>query len=95
MARRKKAETQGIIAIVIIGGAIWAFQNYPAISIIMIVILVVGYFATKSPASCQLCNSALKRNSYIWQIEGQKKTVCPNCNRELERKNSKKAVSKI
>lgn len=78
-----------------IGGIIYLFQNLPALSIVLLVLLVIGYFLTKQPDNCQICNCTLKQKKYVWHINGQKKMICPNCNRELERKNSKRAVSKL
>ena len=54
---------------------------------------------SRPPASpkithCQLCKITLKKNSYDWTINGEKKRVCPNCNRNLERQLSKEAVEK-
>ena len=43
------------------------------------------------PARCDQCGNELKRNSYVWEFDGKKKRVCPECNRTYRRRNSSAA----
>jgi hypothetical protein len=53
-------------------------------------IVLVAIFGP--PAQCQLCSTSIRRTRYVWQLEGKKTHVCPNCNRRLELERSKTAM---
>jgi hypothetical protein len=52
-------------------------------------LLILGYLLR--PQRCDICGNKLQRASYIWELEGAKKRICPHCNRSLERKQSQRA----
>jgi len=95
MARKSKA--QGILISVVIGiaGAIWLFQNYPVLTGAIVVIFIVGAILSSKSDHCDICDSELKRKVYTCEIEGETKEICPNCNRELEKKRSKEAIENL
>ncbi len=40
---------------------------------------------------CDLCGVVLRRNAYVWQIDGRERRLCPGCSSRYERKASKAA----
>jgi len=91
----KKAENTFIGFAILAGGCFWLFQNYPEIALLLIFILVIWFISNSRSSLCDLCDMELKRTVYTWNIHGKKKRICPNCNRQLERKKSKDAISKL
>jgi len=87
----KKGGGAGIIGLLILGGIIYGFVKYPVLGIIGVVVLVglfILHALTSGPVDCEICGVELKKKSYEWNIDGKKKTVCPNCNRKMEKKAS-------
>lgn len=56
---------------------------------IVVVLLILAAFA--APGKCSICGLPLKRKYYNWTIRGQKQTLCPKCNGQMERKISREA----
>lgn len=38
------------------------------------------------PGKCDVCDTRFKRKYYIWEIEGKKQYLCPNCNGKMSRR---------
>ena len=60
-----------------------------------LIILGGGYIAVYSainPVRCALCDVPLRKKSYTWDIKGERKRVCPECNKTLQRKRSNAAI---
>jgi hypothetical protein len=91
----KKSENAVVGLLIVIGGGIWLFQNHPWWAVILVIVVGIGVFSTLKSSTCDLCSTLLKRNVYTWKIDGKKKRICPNCNRELERRKSKEAISRL
>lgn len=99
MARRKRATVLdkvlskilavGFVFIIIIA----IFTSYPilAITIGILAVIAMAYQVRK----CELCGAMLKRQSYTWEIKGEKKKICPKCNNNLENKRSREAVRNL
>lgn len=45
------------------------------------------------PSRCDVCGGSIKRNYYSWTIDGQSRTVCPTCNRTMERRKSQAVLN--
>ncbi len=97
---RRKATTvldkffSKIIAFVVIFIVIVAaFTAYPIASIVigLIIILIIAFQVRK----CDICGALIKRQSYKWEINGEKKRVCPKCNNGLENKRSREAIRNL
>ncbi len=98
MARRKATTAldkffSKIIALVVIFILIGAAFVYPipAIAIGVIIIAIMAFQVRK----CELCGALIKRQSYKWEIKGEKKRVCPKCNNNLENKRSREAIRNL
>ena len=99
MARRKATTAldkffSKIIALVVIFIVIGtAFTAYPipAITIGVIIIVIMALQVRK----CELCGALIKRQSYKWEIKGEKKRVCPKCNNNLENKRSREVIRNL
>lgn len=89
MGRKKKMKpgdiVGAIIGFVILGAAI----TNPWLSIVALI--GVGAWGFWKSRSCQICGNSIKRSSYTWTIDGKKKRVCPHCNQQLERQQSRNA----
>jgi formamidopyrimidine-DNA glycosylase len=58
-----------------------------------VVIFVIGAVVyRRSPSNCDICGAAIKNKYYKWTIKGEEKTLCPNCNAQVNRKVSAAAV---
>ena len=95
MARRKKAESALVVLVVLIGLPIWLFENHPVLAVVFIIGFIAMLVLYSLSRTCQVCGVALKRVTYRWQIDGETKRVCPNCNRTLERRQSSHALRNI
>lgn len=78
-----------------IGGPIWLFQNYPVLAMILGAIFIFGIIHGFRCRLCEVCGVVLKRVVYRWEINGESKRVCPNCNRTLERRQSNRALRNL
>ena len=79
-----------IVIFIVIGAAFTAYP-IPAVTIGVIIIAIMAFQVRK----CELCGALIKRQSYKWEIKGQKKRVCPKCNNSLENKRSREAVRNL
>ncbi len=98
MGRRKAGAGEAIGCLVLISVIVWLFAEHPRwawVGVGVIILVGVGYLFGGGPASCQLCGGELKKTRYTWEIKGEKKTVCPTCNRRLQSKRSKKVVDEL
>jgi hypothetical protein len=95
MARRSKSDEKLIGLAIMVGGPIWLFKEHPGIAILVLFVIVMWSISAFRNSSCSLCGTELKRKVYFWKIDNKKHRVCPNCNRSLERKASKTAISKL
>ena len=59
--------------------------------IVLVIVIVLGSVFGK-PRRCTVCGTPIKRTYYTWTIDGKKHKLCPNCNRNLERKVSREAT---
>ena len=59
------------------------------IGFVAVIVLVVIF---SPPSACQICGTGFKRARYVWTIDGEKKHLCPNCNRRMETDRSKAAM---
>lgn len=97
-SKRKSNPLVGGFAIffIVIGAAVSAFQRNPLLGVVLgaglLGLLVLIVYALR-PKRCEVCNNLLQRKSYIWEIQGAKKKVCPHCNTTLARRQSKAAMS--
>ena len=98
MARRKTTALDkffskiiaSIVIFIVIGAAFTAYP-IPAITIGVIIIAIMAFQIRK----CELCGALIKRQSYKWEIKGEKKRVCPKCNNNLENKRSREAIKNL
>ena len=96
MGRKKSGE--GLGCLIVIGITIWLFMEYPTyawIGVGVIVVLGILIAIGSGPSTCQVCRAELKKTKYTWEIQGEKKTVCPKCNQRLQSKKSKQAVDEL
>ncbi len=49
------------------------------------------YRIVKKPSKCDVCGSPFRRKHYKVTIAGKYQWLCPNCNTQMEKKNSKEA----
>jgi hypothetical protein len=75
----------------IIIGATFTAYPIPAIAIGVIIIAIITFQVRK----CELCGALIKRQSYKWEIKGEKKRVCPKCNNNLDNKRSREAIRNL
>ena len=61
--------------------------------VILAVLLVVGLVAAIN-SKCDICETPIKKKSYSWKIDGKRHTLCPNCNRRMESRQSAKAFKR-
>lgn len=84
-----------ILLVIAVGVVISAGKNNPlagiAVGAGLVVLGVIVLYALK-PRRCDICGNILQRKSYSWNIQGEKKRVCPHCNQSLSRKRSKDAM---
>ena len=97
MTRGKKNEISvaSFIGVLVLGAIASVFQNAPVLGFLLVGLLIGGAVWLFMPHACDLCGSQLKRSVYQWAIDGEKKKVCPNCNRGLERRKSKEALQRL
>lgn len=99
MAKKKNSPLGCLILLVLpIGMVISLWKQNPALAVLgalglLGLLALVGYLLR--PRRCDLCGNVLKRASYRWTLEGEKKTVCPHCNQSLERRQSKAAMRRL
>ena len=94
---RKIGSGGALVTLIFIGILIYLYANHTTTAIVLTIIFVslIGLMiATAKPGRCGICGNDLKKKSYQWELEVKKVTVCPNCNRELEKKRSRDAVKK-
>ena len=60
-----------------------------------VVLLLFFVYAASVKVNCALCGNKLKRAKYEAMVDGKKITICPNCNRSLEAKNSRAAMQAL
>ncbi|MCX5638847.1 MAG: hypothetical protein NTX52_14310 [Planctomycetota bacterium] len=94
MARRK-SNRLGWLTLIIIGLIVYLWYLKPTYGIAALVVGVVLILAAFWPKTCQICGNQIRRVSYTWTIEGQKKRVCPKCNQALERRQSKQVFDDL
>ena len=95
---RRSSNPAGVILIGLLGGIAWLFTEHlawgiAAVAGLIFLIILIGLGA--GPTNCELCGCALKRTRYEWEIKGEKKRVCPNCNRRLQSRKSKAAMDQL
>lgn len=60
----------------------------------VIIIAIVALFIWANwPKYCNVCGTEIKRVSYVWNVEGKRQRMCPNCNRRMENRKSKNAFA--
>mgnify|MGYP001576777764 FL=1 len=96
---RKISDVEGIYYTLIVVGIIWFFKNFwlaiVAVFAILIIVVIIKSVYESYTSHCQICNAELKRKVYYCKINDKKVRICPNCNREIEKRVSKKAVSRL
>jgi hypothetical protein len=96
MARRSSSTGCGaLIGLGLIVGAIALFKDHPVGIGIAVVVVITLFVVANIQKKCDLCGNLIKKSSYTWEIEGESKRVCPNCNRRLESRKSQAAVNKV
>ncbi len=96
MAKKGNSALGCMFLLLVAAGAVMSlWQRNPVLAIavgagIAATLLLLGYLLR--PRRCDVCGNRLQRASYIWELEGAKKRVCPHCNRSLERKQSQRAM---
>lgn len=68
----------------IVGVIIFIIVLLPVFSILRVLFL--------KPNACQICGNPIKKTSYIKIIDGKKYLLCPSCNSQIEKKNSRDAL---
>jgi hypothetical protein len=53
-------------------------------------VLLLGVAAAANNR-CAICETPIKKTSYAWKIDGKRQKLCPNCNRQMESRQSKAA----
>ena len=94
----RKKSNEGIGCLIVIGITAWLFMEHPTwawIGVAVIIVLGIIMVLGSGPSSCQICGAQLKKTTYTWEIQGEKKTVCSTCNRRLQSKKSKQAVDDL
>jgi len=72
-----------------------AFESSPLAAVaVLVLVAAVGYLVFWA-SFCHVCGVKLKRSAYFWQVNGESKRLCPNCNRTFERKQSGMAIKKM
>ncbi len=61
------------------------------VAAVVILGILIVLAAIASPGTCSVCHVAIKKKSYIWKVNGEKMTLCPKCNSQMERKVSREA----
>jgi hypothetical protein len=76
----------------IAGSSSWGTSSWVVVGIGVVVALgVAGLFMPST--RCEICSAQLKRKRYVLTTgDGKKRVICPNCNREAERRMSKEAM---
>lgn len=96
MARRSSGVGCGaLIGLGLIVGAIILFKEHPAGIGIAVVVVIALFVVACIPKKCDLCGNLIKKSSHTWEIKGESKRVCPNCNRRIEGRKSKAAVDEL
>ena len=98
MGRRKSGGAEGIGCLVVICVIVWLFSEYPTwawVGVGAVVLIGIVSLYGGGPESCEVCGAELKKTTYTWEISGEKKTVCPTCNRRLQSRKSKEAVDNL
>jgi hypothetical protein len=97
MAKKKKSNA-GIFVLLLLALPVFLWQQSPLLA----ALLGAGVLAVAAlviygmrPRRCDVCGNALQRKTYEWTIEGEKKRVCPHCNRSLAAKQSKAAMKQF
>lgn len=60
-----------------------------------VVFLIAVCGALAGNKKCQVCGVPIKKKSYHLKFEGKLRRVCPNCNSNITRRESKKAVDRL
>lgn len=99
MAKKKNSPLGCLLLVLLpVGMVISLWKQNSALAVVaalgLLGLLVLVVYMLK-PQRCDLCGNVLKRASYKWTLEGEKKTVCPHCNQSLERRQSKAAMRRI
>jgi hypothetical protein len=99
MAKKKNSPLGCLILVLLpVGIAISLWKQNPALAVLaalgLLGLLALVVYLLR-PRRCDLCRNVLKRASYRWTLEGEKKTVCPHCNQSLERRQSKTAMRRF
>jgi phage FluMu protein Com len=99
MAKKKNSPLGCLLLVLLpVGMVISLWKQNPALAVVaapgLLGLLVLVVYMLK-PQRCALCGNVLKRASYKWTLEGEKKTVCPHCNQSLERRQRKAAMRRI
>jgi hypothetical protein len=96
MARRSSGAGCGaLIGLALIVGSIALLKEHPVGAGVAVVVVIALFVAACIPKKCDLCGNLIKKSSSTWQIKGQTKRVCPNCNRRLESRKSKEAIDEL
>jgi hypothetical protein len=69
--------TGGVGCLILMGITIWLFYEYPAYAWIGVGLIVLLALLFAGSGTCQVCGVALKKAIYHWEIDGEKKIVCP------------------
>jgi phage FluMu protein Com len=99
MAKKKNSPLGFLVLVLLpVGMVISLLKQNPVLAVLaalgLLGLLVLVVYVLR-PRRCDLCGNVLKRASYRWTLEGEKKTVCPHCNQSLERRQSKAAMKRF
>jgi hypothetical protein len=60
-------------------------------AILVVLVLLAAIFGGQK---CTVCGTPIKRKSYRWKIDGKKEILCPKCNGQMERRQSRAAFKR-
>jgi hypothetical protein len=100
MAKGKANGFGCLFLLACLGGGYATFkQSNPALhglGMILLAVFAIGFLVVAvmnmQPKECGVCHIQIKKQSYPWTIGGEKKVLCPNCNRTFEKKQSREAT---
>lgn len=96
MAKKKNSGIGYVILFLLpVGAVVSLWEKSPVLAVVAAagLLLVLGVIVRLlMPKRCDICGNVLKRASYTWQLDNQRKRVCPHCNNQLERQQSRAAM---
>ncbi len=84
----------GCVTLLVIGGVVYVWSQSVVGGVVTTVVAVSLLVYLNLPRRCNICGNVLKRSTYVWRIDGKKTRVCPHCNSSLERRQSRRGMSR-